>query len=45
MQENKLLYTILSVSALIIVIIGIAFALMEWNNKNNNIDENNTLIS
>jgi len=42
MQENKILYTIISVIALIIVVIGIIFAWRAYDNENN-IKENNTL--
>lgn len=45
MQENKILYTILSVIALIIVVIGMIFAWKSYDNENNNINENNTLNS
>ena len=38
MRENKLLYTILSVIALIIVVIGIVFAWRAYDNENNNLN-------
>jgi len=43
MQKDRILYTILSVIALIIVVIGIVFAWQAYNEENNNINENNTL--
>ena len=44
MQENKILYTILSVIALIIVVVGIVFAWKAYDDElNNNVNENNTL--
>ena len=43
MQKDGLLYTILSVLALIIVVVGIVFAWQAYNNEISNINENNTL--
>lgn len=44
MQENKLLYTIMSVLALILVIVGIVFAWHAYDTEKNN-EKENTLIS
>lgn len=35
MSENKVLYTILSVLALIVVVVGIVFAWQSYNNESN----------
>ena len=43
MKEKYILYTILSVLALIIVIIGIVFAYQAWSTEKQNNKENNTL--
>ena len=43
MQKERILYTILSVIALIIVVVGIVFAWRAYNIEKNNINENNTL--
>ena len=43
MQKERILYTILSVIALIIVVVGIVFAWQAYNIEKNNINENNTL--
>lgn len=43
MQKDGILYTILSVIALIIVVVGIVFAWQAYNDENNNLNENNTL--
>lgn len=42
MKEKNILYTILSILALIIVIVGIVFAYKAYDNENK-IQENNTL--
>lgn len=42
MQKNNIAYTIFSVIALIIVIVGIVFAWRSWDNERN-MNENNTL--
>jgi len=44
MQENKLLYTIMSVFALILVIVGIVFAWHAYDIEKNK-EKENTLIS
>lgn len=43
MQKERILYTILSVIALIIVVVGIVFAWQAYNTEKNNMNENNTL--
>lgn len=43
MEKHRILYTVLSVIALIIVVIGIVFAWQAYNNEKNII--NNTLVS
>lgn len=43
MQIKKLAYTILSVLALIIVVLGMIFAWKAYDNENNNTNQNNTL--
>ena len=46
MKEKNILYTILSVLALIVVIIGIIFAYYAWSNEEkNNLKIENTLIN
>lgn len=44
MQKERIFYTILSVIALIIVIVGIIFAWRAYDTEKNN-DKENTLIS
>ena len=44
MQKNEVLYTILSVLALILVVVGIVFAWKAYNDEKNNLNENNTLV-
>ena len=44
MRENNVLYTIFSVIALIIVVTGIVFAWFAYNEENNIVNKNNTLI-
>lgn len=43
MQKEKIIYTIFSVIALIIVVVGTVFAWLAWDKENNNVNENNTL--
>jgi len=43
MNKDNIIYTILSVLALIVVIIGIVFAYQSWNTGKQNTKENNTL--
>lgn len=45
MKDKNILYTVLSVFALIIVVIGIVFAYKSWDGEKNNNNENNTLNS
>lgn len=45
MKGKNILYTVLSVLALVIVIIGIVFAYVAWDKEKQNINKNNTLIN